>query len=155
METGDLARAREMVQMVLRDWDWLTWNAVLADDIVLSLRLGALGTGQAGGFDAVGGNLRVVGRADAKRVLQNIYSDLRSGLSVTTEIVSGYDLALLGNWTLRSTKENTEAASLPVVLYMAFDTEGKVQKMTIAAIDLQPLTDAIRAAVQGGTARAS
>jgi hypothetical protein len=62
------------------------------------------------------GDLHVKGRADAKRVLQSIYSDLESGLSVTTEIVSGYDVALVGNWAVRSTKENTEASSLPVVL---------------------------------------
>ena len=74
----------------------------------------------------------------------------RSGLSVTTEVVSGYDVALLGNLALRSTRGNADASLLPIVLYMAFDDEGKIGTMTIAAVDLRPLTDAIRTAVQGG-----
>jgi len=154
LEAEDLAHAKDMVQLILRDWDWMTWNELLGDDVVLSLRLGAVGINQAGGFDAVGGNLQVKGRADAKLVLQSIYSDLRSGLSVTTEIVSGYDVALLGNWAVRSTKENTEALSLPIVLYMAFDPEGKIEKMTIAAVDLHPLAEAIRTAAQSSAGHA-
>jgi len=41
MEAEDLAR--EAVQMVLRDWDWMTWNGLLADNIVPALDLGAVG----------------------------------------------------------------------------------------------------------------
>ena len=115
----------------------------------------ALGlTARAGGLGAVGDNLQAVGRGDAKHVLQGIYGDLKSALSVTTEIVSGYDVALLGTWALRSTKEKTEALSLPIVLYMAFDEEGKVKKITIAAIDLHPLIEAMRAAAQSGARHA-
>jgi len=149
IEAEDLARARQMVQMVLREWDWMTWNELLADDVVLSIRLGGVGVDRVGFFDTVGGNVKVTGREDAKRVLQSIYGDLRSGLSLTTEIVSGYDVALLGNLALRSTKETVGSSSLPVVLYMAFDDEGKIDKMTIAAVDLHPLTEAIRKAVHG------
>lgn len=155
IEAEDLARAKQMVQMILRDWDLMTWNELLADDVVLSIRMGALGAHRVGSFGAVGGNVKVAGREDAKRMLQSIYGDLRSGLSVTTEVVSGYDVALIGNLALRSTKENTQASSLPIVLYMAFDDEGKIDKMTIAAVDLRPLTDAIRTAVQGGAGRPS
>ena len=154
-EAEDLARPREMAQMMLRNWDWMTWNEILADDVVLSLGLGAAGINQVGDFSAVGGNLQVTGREDARRVLKSIYDDLRSGLTVTTEIVSGHDVALLGNLALRSTKENTESLSLPIVVYMAFDGDGKVGKMTIAAVDLHPLTEAIRAAAQSGADSAS
>jgi hypothetical protein len=38
MEAEDLSRAREMVQMILRGWDFMTWNEVLSDDVVLTLR---------------------------------------------------------------------------------------------------------------------
>ena len=148
MEAEDLAHAKDLVQMVLRDWDWLTWNDLLTDDVVLSIRLSAVGIKQVGEFGAVGGKLQVTGRDEAKRVLKSIYSDFRSGLSVTTEIISGYDVALLGNLALPSTKENTEDLSLPIVLHMVFDYEGKIQKMTIAAVDLKPLIEAIRTAVQ-------
>jgi len=151
-EAEDLARAREMAQMMLRNWDWMTWNEILADDVVLSLGLGAAGINQVGDFGAVGGKLQVNGREDAKQLLKSICDDLRSGLTVTTEIVSGHDVALLGNLAVRSTKENIESLSLPIVLYMAFDDDGKVEKMTFAATDLQPLTEAIRAAAQSGAA---
>ncbi len=65
-----------------------------------------------------------------------------------------YDVALLGNRVLRSTKENTEDLSLPIMLYMAFDDEGKVGKLTIAAVDLHPLVEAIRAAAQSAIGHA-
>ena len=129
----------------------MTWNEILADEVVLSLGLGAAGISQIGGLAAIGGSLQVNGREDAKRVLRTIYDDLRSGLTVTTEIVCGRDVVLLGRLALRSTKENTESLSLPIVVYMAFDCDGKVNKMTIAAVDRQPPTDAIRAAAQSGT----
>jgi hypothetical protein len=141
--------------MILRDFDWLTWNQLLADDVVLSLRLGAVGIDQVGSFSAVGGNLQVVGREDAKRVLKSIYGDLRDGISVTTEMVSGYDAALMGTLALRSVNENAQVSSLPIALYMAFDDVGKIEKMTIAAVDLHPLAEAIRAAAQDGSRQAS
>jgi hypothetical protein len=100
MEAEDLGRAREMVQMILRDWDWLTWNDLLADDVVLSLRLGA--GNKAGAFGAAGGILQATGRDDPKSALKTIYSDLKNELSVTTEIVSGYDAVLLGNFSRQS-----------------------------------------------------
>jgi hypothetical protein len=37
---------------------------------------------------------------------------------------------------------------------MAFDDEGGVAKMTIAAVDLHPLTEAIRTAAQGAAGHA-
>jgi len=150
MEAEDLARARELVQMILRAWDLITWDELLGDDVVLSLRVGAVGFNQLGELGGVGGSLDVTGREDAKRVLKVIYGDLRRGLSVTTEIVSGYDAVLLGDLSLRGTSENAEPQSQPMLLYMAFDDDGRVEKMTIAAVDLHPLIEAIRAAVHGG-----
>ena len=41
MEADDLARAKNMVQMILQDWDLMSWNVLLADDVELSLKLGA------------------------------------------------------------------------------------------------------------------
>ncbi|MGO9173536.1 MAG: hypothetical protein ACLP7P_16445 [Rhodomicrobium sp.] len=154
MEAEDLADARETVQTILRDWDWLTWNELLADNVVLSLRLGAAGTNQAGRFGAVGGNLQVTGREEAKRLLHGIYGDLRSGLSVTTEIISGYDVTLLGTLAPRPMNENAEALFLPVVLYMAFGEDGKIEQMTIALADLNPLIEAVRAAARSSAAEA-
>jgi hypothetical protein len=40
------------------------------------------------------------------------------------------------------------AQSWPIVIYMGFNDDGRIRVMTIAAVDLQPLTDAIRNAAQ-------
>jgi hypothetical protein len=67
---------------------------------------------------------------------------------VTTEVVSGYDVALLGNLVVPTTKENEDDSSTPIALYLAFNPEGEIEKLTIAAVDLHPLTEAIRSAAQ-------
>jgi hypothetical protein len=68
-----------------------------------------------------------------------------------TEIIGGYGVALLGNWALRSTKANTEALSLSIVLYMEFDPEVKNREVDD---DLHPLREATRAAAQSGAGHA-
>jgi hypothetical protein len=155
MESDDLARAKDMVQMILRDWDFMSWNALLANDIVLSVKLGAVGSDRVGDLGGVAGNLQVSGREDAKRVLKSIYRDLKNRTSVTTEVVSGYDVALLGNLVVPTTKENEDDSSLPIALYLAFNPEGEIEKLTIAAVDLHPLTEAIRSAARTGALQPS
>jgi hypothetical protein len=140
----DLALAKNMVKSILGDWDWISWNELLAFDVVLSLRMT-----QVGGEDlqTVDGVLRVVGREEAERLLKRIYPSIKSGLCIITEILSGYDAVLLGNITLPSTKEGESEKASPIVIYMDFNSEGEIHVMTIAAIDLQPLADQIRCAV--------
>ena len=155
MNAEAFVRAREIVQIFLSEWNSMTWDELLSDDVVLTLRLGAVGIDEVGEFDLVGGNLQVLGREDAKQVLTSIDPELSGGLSVTTELVGEYDVALLGNWVMPPTEEDPEMLSLPIVVYVAFDDEGKIEEMTIAALDLQPLTEAIRAGVKDGAAQAS
>jgi hypothetical protein len=150
LEAEDLARARELTQSILQNWDFITWNELLADDVVLSLRMASVGIDRIGDLDAAGGNLQVSGREDAKRVLKSIYGDIKRGLCVTSEILSGYDVALLGNFAL-----GVPAKSWPLVICMGFNDDGEISTMTIAAVDLQPLTDAIRSAAQAGTLKAA
>jgi hypothetical protein len=66
---------------------------------------GAVGVDKIGDIAAVGGNLEIEGREDAKHVLKSIYGGIKKGLYVTTEIVSGYEVALVGNMALASTTE--------------------------------------------------
>ena len=155
MEADELARAKDMVQMILQDWDFMSWNELLADDVVLSLRLEAAGFDRIGDIGGVGGNLQVSGREDVKRVLKSIYADLKNRTSVTTEVVSGYDVALLGNLVVPTTEEDEDDMWSPIALYMAFNPEGEIEKLTIAAVDLQPLTEAISSAAQAGTPQPS
>ena len=149
-----LARAKTMIRHILRDWDLITWNDLLANDVVLSIKMGSIDIDRRGDFAAIGGNMQVCGCEDAKRILKEIYGDIKRGLCVTSEIVSGFDVALLGNFTLESTKEGADPGSWPIVIYMKFNANGKITVMTIALIDLQPLTDAVRSAAQTGTLQA-
>jgi len=148
IDAENLAQARNMIQHVLRDWNLLRWNDLLAEDVVLFVRLGSVDFSLVGDLGRVGGDLQVCGREDATRVLKSIYDDLRQGLCVTTEIVSGYDVTLLGELSLESTKEGAVSDSWPITIYMKFDPYGMIGRMTIAAVDLQPMVNAIRTAAQ-------
>jgi len=150
LEAEDLARAKELTQSILQNWDWITWNELLADDVVLSLKIAAVGIASMGELNAAGGNLRVEGREDAKRVLKSIYADIKRGFFVTTEILSGYDVALIGNMAF-----GLPTKSWPMVVYMAFNDDGKIRVVTIATADLQPLIDAIRSAAQAGVLKSA
>jgi len=150
LEAEDLARAKDLTQSILDNWDFITWNELLADDIVLSLRLESIGVECVGDLSIAGGNLRVVGREDAKRVLKSIYADVKRDLRVTTEFLSGYHVALLGSMALGGFGK-----SWPIVIYMGFNDDGKISLMTIAVVDLQPLIDAILSAAKAGTLKAA
>lgn len=150
VEAVDLAHGRQMIETTLEGWELLTWNELLAPEVVLSLKLGALDASRLGELDAAGGNLEAAGRDEAKDVLRAIYSDLRKDLIVTTKLVSGYEAILLGSLAVR--KADQEHDTLPVGVYMAFNPHGKIQKMTIAAVDLQATVDAMRNAARNGAA---
>jgi hypothetical protein len=143
-ESEDLARAKDMVKSILGDWDWISWNELLALDVVLSVRMAPVGGNDQQTVDSV---LQIVGREDAERLLRRIYPGIKNGLCIITEILSGYDAVLLGNITPPSTKEGESEKASPIVIYMEFNSEGEIRVMTIAAIDLQPLADQIRCAV--------
>ena len=120
IEAENLARAKELTQSILENWDFATWNELLADDVVLNLRIASAGIDRIGDLNAAGGNLQIAGREDAKRVLKSIYGDIKRGLCVTTEIVSGYDVVLLGNMAL-----GVPAKSWPIVIYMKFNDRSR------------------------------
>jgi hypothetical protein len=150
LETDVLARAKDLTQNILQNWNFMMWNELLADDVVLSLRLESVGIDRIGDLNVAGGNLQVVGREDAKRVLKKIYADIKRDLRVTTEFLSGYEVALLGNMAL-----GVFGKSWPIVIYMGFDSDGKIRVMTIAVVDLQPLTGAILSAAKAGILKAA
>ena len=145
MGAKDLARAKDTVKGIVRDWNWMTWNDLLADDVVLSVKLGSVALNAFGDLSAVGGNLQVVGRDEAKRVLKSIYGDLKKNVYVTAEVVSGCNFALLGNLT----NDDGDVESFPIAVHMTFGPLGTIRKMTIATVDLHPLTEAVRSIVEG------
>jgi hypothetical protein len=148
LKAEGLAHAKRMVETTLEGWDLLTWNELLADDVILSLKLGTLDISRFGDLRGASGDLEVTGKAQAREVLQSIYGDFRKDLAVTTEVVSGYDVILLGNLAVHKTEDDVE--SFPVGIYMLFDSQVKIRKLTIAIVDLQALMDAIRKAAQTG-----
>jgi hypothetical protein len=145
-----LTHAKRMVETILEGWDLLTWNELLADDVILSVRLGTADVNRVGDLHDLRADIQVTGQHEAERVLKSIYGGLRKGLFVTTEMISGYDAILLGN--LSEQKPDVDIESVPVAIYMAFNSKGKIRKMTITDVDLQPLTAAIRDAVEGRVA---
>ena len=150
LNAASLTHAKRMIETILEGWDLLTWNELLADDVVLSVRLGTVGMNRTGDLHGLRADLQVTGQQEAKRVLKSTYGEFRKGLFVTTEVISGYDAVLLGNLSVQ--KPDVHIESVPVGIYMAFNSKGKIRKMTIADVDLQPLTDAIRNAAEGGAA---
>jgi hypothetical protein len=141
-EAEDLARRKWMTEAVLAGWDQLTWNELLADDIVLSLRLGRLDIGRISELRGCGGVFQVIGQGQAKRLLKRVYSDLRKELSIKTKVIIGHHGILIGKLTVRRVGQDVEL--FPVVIYMALNSERKIKSMTVSIVDLQPLPEAIR-----------
>ena len=127
-----------MIKTILEGWDHLTWNELLADDIVLSFRSGkgdVSGLGEVRGYGSV---FQATGKREVKHVLTSMYGDLRQSLSVTTEFISGYHVILFGKLVVQRMIGHIE--SLPVAIYLDVNLERKIQKMTISNVG--PLTRA-------------
>jgi hypothetical protein len=130
LETQDRAQAKQIIETILEGWDHLTWNELLADDIVLSFRWGKVGIRRLA--ELRGCAFQVTGKKGVKHVLTSMYGDLRKCLSIATEFISGYHVILLGKLVVRKMIGHRE--SLPVVIYMDVNLEHKIQKMTIAIV---------------------
>jgi hypothetical protein len=142
VEAEDLARTKEMIGSILAAWDLLAWNELLADDIVLSLGLGKAAISRISELRGCSDDHVITGQEHAGRVLSGLCGGLRRDLSVTTEVISGHHVILLGK--LVTHKAGHDVECLPVVIYMALNSERKIRNMTIASVDLRTLADAIR-----------
>ena len=148
LEAEDLARAKELTEGILRNWDFITWNELLADDVVFSLRMALVGIDRISDLDTAGGNLQVTVE-EMQAGLESIYGDIKRGLW-TSEIFSGYDMALLGNFA-----PGFPAKSWPIAIYMGFNDDSEISVMSIVAVDPQPLTDGMPSAAQSGALKAA
>ena len=74
--------ARDMVQRVLDLWDYETWNQVLAPDVQVDLKLGTITTDSDGMPAALGADIQVNGRNEAKKALKQIYGDLKKNVNI-------------------------------------------------------------------------
>ena len=137
-----LAQARQMVQGVLDSWDFRTWNQLLADDVTVKFMLGTVGKNANGNLAALGADLEVKGRDDAKKVLKQVYGDLKKETKIVGEVAYGYDVILLG--ALSVTSSDGKPQSLPITCYMHFNPKGKIEKLVLAGVDTRPLTEAIK-----------
>ena len=53
LEAKDLAKAKNWTQIVLQDWDFLTWDDLLTDGVTLSIRLGSIGIDRIGDLERI------------------------------------------------------------------------------------------------------
>src|SRR4029077_14063832 len=101
LEVEDLARTKWMTGAGLPSCNPQSWIDWLADDVVLSLRLGAVDTSQVSDRQGYSGVFRVAGKKQSRRLLRSISDGLKKDLSITTEIISGSHIILLGRFSLR------------------------------------------------------
>ena len=130
LESNDLARTKWLMGTGLASCNPQNWNEWLADDVVLSLRLSAIDTTRIGDLRGYSGVFRAVGRKQSRHVLKGISSGLSHDLSITTEVISGSHLILLGKIAARTAQIG--ARNMPVVIYMALNSQKKIQEMTMA-----------------------
>jgi len=130
LESNDLARTKWLMGTGLASCNPQNWNEWLADDVVLSLRLSAADITRIGGLRGYSGVFRAVGKKQSRLVLKGISSGLSQDLSITTEVISGSHLILLGKLAARTAQ--IDARYMPVVIYMALNSQKKIQEMTIA-----------------------
>jgi hypothetical protein len=146
-EIKQLAQARQMVQDVLNHFDFKTWNQLLADDVVLNIRLGTATKDTAGDPALLGMKVEYKGRDAAKQALREIYGDLHKDFKVITQIAHGPEVVLMGE--LAVTSKGKDPATLPIAVYMAFNPAGKIERMGIFSVDVRALVASLQTATSG------
>jgi len=136
-----LAQAKQMVQAVLDNWDFETWNQLLADNVTVNLKLGSVGVDSAGLPVAAGADLQARGREDAKKLLKKVYGELKKNVKITGEVAYGYDAMLLGELNV-NVKDKPQ--TVPVACHLHFNPKGKIDKLVVAGMDTRPLLGLIR-----------
>ena len=139
LEVEDLARTKWMTGTGLPSCNPQSWIEWLADDVVLSLRLGAVDTSQISERQGYSGVFRVAGKKQSRRLLESISDGLKTDLSITTEIISGSHIILLGKFSLRK----SQSGAMPVVINMALNPGKKIQDMAIVIVDMQTIAAAM------------
>lgn len=142
LEVEDLARTKWITGTGLASCNPQTWAGWLADDIVLSFRLGAVDTGNINERQGYVSSSRVIGERRCWRLLKTILDGPAEYLSITTEIISGPHIILLGQLLQQRRQAGTEP--MPVVIYMGLNWDKKIQGMTVAIDDIQIVAIATR-----------
>jgi hypothetical protein len=133
-ETKDRAQVKQMIKTILKGWDHLTWNELLADDVILSFRSAKVDVSQLAALRGYSSVFQATGQKEVTHVLASMYGDLRKDMSVTTDFISGYHVILLGHLFVHRMIGHIE--SFPMVIYMDLNLERKIQRMTIAVVSL-------------------
>ncbi len=74
---------------------------------------------------------------------------MKAGVSVTTEVVSGYDFSVLGALQ-RQAADGTGMKSYPIAAFIEFGPDELINNLSITAIDLYPLLEPIKSAAKTG-----
>ena len=128
LESNDLARTKWLMGTGLASCNPHNWNEWLADDVLLSLMVSTADTNRIGNQRGYSGVFRAVGKKQSRQVLKGLSSG--QDLSITTEVISGSHLILLGKLAARTAQIG--ARYMPIVIYMALNSQKKIQEMTIA-----------------------
>jgi hypothetical protein len=137
------AKSAAMVRGVLAAWDYKTWGPLLADDVVLTMHLGAADTD--GSVADVDKRVRFSGREAGEIALNNVYGYLMDDVSLLGQLFVGHEAILFGE--LNVTIDVNEPQSHPIAAYLHFNDNGKVQRMRIETVDLRLLLTEIWGAV--------
>jgi hypothetical protein len=129
------AKSAAMVRRVLATWDYKTWSPLLADDVVLTMHLGAADTD--GDVAEIDKKVRFCGRAAAETALNDVYGYLMEDVSILGELFVGHEAILFGE--LNVTIDVNKPESHPIAAYLHFNDNGKVQRMRIETIDVRSL----------------
>jgi hypothetical protein len=141
LEVEDLARTKWITGTGLASCNPQTWVGWLADDVVLSFRMGAVGTSTISKLQGYSCVFRGAGKRECRRLLNSVLDGLAEQLSITAEIIAGSHIILLGRLLQR--KPEGDAERMPIVIYMALNWDKKIQSMTIAIDDMQTIATAI------------
>jgi hypothetical protein len=84
---------------------------------------------------------RVAGKKQSRRLPKSISDGLKKDLSITTEIIIGSHIILLGTFSLR--KPQSGAKYMPVVVDTALNPGKTIQDMAITIVDMQTIATAM------------
>ncbi|MDE2112658.1 MAG: hypothetical protein KGJ79_16070 [Alphaproteobacteria bacterium] len=96
---------RAIAELISTCWNTANWDGLLADEIVLSIKLGTAGLRYLDDPGTFTSNVLVTGRANALHILERVCNVLRARLSINTKLVTGREIVML-----RHLKADTQSA---------------------------------------------
>lgn len=161
-DEGMRSEALQKVRQVVDNWDAQAWDEVLAEDVSLSLRIADMVQSPDGGSSLVSIRTEVRGRDKVKQALQKLYEGYHKQITIKSELLGQNQAVLMGDVKVgegrerfrerqdgqapqgreQQPREGQEAQkqkddSVPFIMHMHFNQEGKIDRLNIASFDLK------------------